>query len=36
MKQIVEESVKTGLRREDVLSQSLWIVGTCQTAISLR
>ena len=35
-KQVVEESVKVGVRREDPLCQSKWIVGIKQIAAWLR
>ena len=35
-KLVEEESVKVGLRREDVLCQSKWSVGINQIAVGLR
>ena len=35
-KQVEEESVKVGLRKEDVLCRSKWSVGVNQIAIRLR
>ena len=35
-KQVEEESVKIGMRREDVLYRSLWSVGVNQIAVGLR
>ena len=36
MKQVEEESVKVGLRREDALCRSKWSVGINQIAVGLR
>ena len=35
-KQVEEESVKIGLRREDALCRSMWSVGVNQIAAGLR
>ena len=35
MKQVEEESVKVGLRREDIVCRSKWSVGVNQTASGL-
>ena len=35
-RQVEEESVKVGLRREDALCQSKWSVGVNQIAVRLR